>query len=64
MPGKNVMQRVKTCGRQAYEVLRESKENVYHSQWHRLEDNVGSRMHWGGNVSLTLKISGARCRAR
>ena len=45
VPGKTVMQRGETCCRQAYEVLRESKENVYHSQWHILEDSVVSRMH-------------------
>ena len=45
VPGKNVMQRAKTCGRQAYEVLRESKENVYHSQW-QLEMYSRSSWQW------------------
>ena len=55
VPGKNVMQKAKTCGRQACEVLRESKENVYHGQMLGLEDSDVSRMHWDANVFSNIK---------
>ena len=55
VPGKNVMQKAKTCARQACEVLRESKENVCHSQMLGSEDSDVSRMHWDANVFSNIE---------